>query len=348
LGGRDLDTRRVGRELGVRYLLRADVAHVAERIEVDARLLDAEADAQVAARRFRLDSGPADRSRDLLVARITEWSHVAVRIAEIERAKSMPGGNARYLVAQADALLSKVGPSLQEHAQARRLYEQAAHLDPRLVDAWVGIFWTLNIEFEDNLAADRDALVARMASVATAAVDADPADAAAWGTRATVLAWQGRFAEAQASIAEAQRLDPSSTASLSLEAFVAIVAGRPEDSLAAAQRAIAQHGTYRDWTVRFVCWSTFALERPIEAVQDCERASALSNGWWRDQEVLLADYAQTGQLDKAAAVKAELLRRQPTLTIERLSAQRYSDHPRFLRWQEQVFAGLRAAGVPER
>jgi hypothetical protein len=63
---------------------------------------------------------------------------------------------------------------------------------------------------------------------------------------------------------------------------------------------------------------------------------------------LTAAYAQTGDSARAAAAKAQLMKRAPDFTISRLEAKRFSNHPV---WVEEIrthfITGLRKAGVPE-
>jgi hypothetical protein len=65
---------------------------------------------------------------------------------------------------------------------------------------------------------------------------------------------------------------------------------------------------------------------------------------------LTAAYAQSGEVQKAATSRAELLRLRPDFSIGRYNAivTRFSDNPVYQRLtQERVLAGLHKAGIPE-
>jgi hypothetical protein len=83
------------------------------------------------------------------------------------------------------------------------------------------------------------------------------------------------------------------------------------------------------------------------AIADCEKARGLSEqDVWADVN-LIAAYAHNGDMAKGAAVKAEVMRRQPEQTIATL---KYADSldPDYLRIAEETFySGLRKAGFPE-
>jgi hypothetical protein len=68
-----------------------------------------------------------------------------------------------------------------------------------------------------------------------------------------------------------------------------------------------------------------------------------------DDMFLAAAYAQAGQLDKARETVARLRQAKPDITIELLRRRRYSNHPDYRRFEEdELFAGLRKAGIPEK
>jgi hypothetical protein len=58
---------------------------------------------------------------------------------------------------------------------------------------------------------------------------------------------------------------------------------------------------------------------------------------------------QAGQMDASKEAGARLVKAQPDITIEVLRNRRYSSHSDYRRWEEnELFAGLRKAGIPEK
>jgi TolB-like protein len=64
------DTRQIGRELGVRYVLKGSVRRLARRVRVNAQLIEAEADAQLWAERFDCHLSDLFVLRDAVAAAI--------------------------------------------------------------------------------------------------------------------------------------------------------------------------------------------------------------------------------------------------------------------------------------
>ena len=84
-----------------------------------------------------------------------------------------------------------------------------------------------------------------------------------------------------------------------------------------------------------------------QAIATCEKASGRDNHWGIYLS-LAAAYANHGEMAKAAAAKAEVLRTVPGLTIAQLRAKRGSDSPESLDLAKKYwYEGLRKAGVPE-
>jgi len=56
-GNKPIDTKQVGRELGIRYLLEGSVRRSGDRVRVNAQLIDAETDTHLWAERLDRDVG---------------------------------------------------------------------------------------------------------------------------------------------------------------------------------------------------------------------------------------------------------------------------------------------------
>ena len=76
-----VDTKQIGRELGVRYLLGGEVQRLGSRVRVTAQLIDAETDAHLWAERFAGDAGDLFALQDEITNRIA----VALDLELVER-----------------------------------------------------------------------------------------------------------------------------------------------------------------------------------------------------------------------------------------------------------------------
>ena len=88
-----VDTRRVGAELGVRYVLRGSVRKDGKRVRISAELADASQGAQIWADRFEGEIDDIFAMQDQVAAHVSTMIAPALRTAEIDRAARKPTGN---------------------------------------------------------------------------------------------------------------------------------------------------------------------------------------------------------------------------------------------------------------
>jgi tetratricopeptide (TPR) repeat protein len=258
------------------------------------------------------------------------------------------GANATELVLRADALWDQ-DPSPKGRDAARKLYEEALRHDPGSAAALKGLFWTIWRQRTDDPGADREQLMKELDDVSKRAVRADRDDPRVWSIRGWALAAQWQWDGAFEANAEALRIDPYRSASLGDRAWLLILTGRAEEALPVLDQAIAldPHSSTVPLYLQFQCYAYLFLGRYDNAISACEKALVLEDNWQRHQ-LLVAAYAQKGDMAKAAAEKAELMKRQPNMTIARSTALLPSNNPIFLQQREaHALPGLRKAGIPE-
>ena len=83
--GKNLDAKAIGKELGVRYVLEGSVQRDANRVRVNAQLIDAESGAHLWADRFEEDVVDLFKLQDEVVARLARALQVELVNAEAQR-----------------------------------------------------------------------------------------------------------------------------------------------------------------------------------------------------------------------------------------------------------------------
>jgi adenylate cyclase len=81
-----VDTRQIGQELGVRYVLEGSVQRSAERIRITARLIDAKTDAHLWADRFDRDIGDLLTLQDEVTRRLA--NSLGIELIDNEAARA--------------------------------------------------------------------------------------------------------------------------------------------------------------------------------------------------------------------------------------------------------------------
>jgi adenylate cyclase len=127
-----IDTKQIGRELGVRYVLEGSVRRLGTQIRINAQLIDAEADTHVWAERFNGDTSDLFALQDEITTRIAVALNLELIAAEAARPTDNP--DALDYILRGRAALNK-GQMRETRAEAVGLFERALTLDPRSVEA---------------------------------------------------------------------------------------------------------------------------------------------------------------------------------------------------------------------
>ena len=135
--GQAVDIKRVGRELGVRYVLEGSVRKSANRVRITGQLIDAATGAHLWADRIDGGLGDVFDLQDQVTESIVGAIAPAVEKAEIERAKRKPTESLdaydHYLRGMANAYRFA---NRQANDEALRLFNRAIELDPGFAPAY--------------------------------------------------------------------------------------------------------------------------------------------------------------------------------------------------------------------
>ena len=146
--GKNLDAKAIGKELGVRYVLEGSVQRDANRVRVNAQLIDAESGAHLWADRFEDDVADLFKLQDEVVARLARTLQVELVNAEAQRSLHDRPRNpdAIDLTMRGLALLNQPFTKANRF-EARDLFEQALTLDPTNADALAGAAYVDSLDY---------------------------------------------------------------------------------------------------------------------------------------------------------------------------------------------------------
>ncbi len=138
--GSPTDVKQIGRELGVRYVIEGSVRRSDNQIQVNVQLIDAETGAHVWADRFDTDLANLAESQSKITGRLARSLNLELLEAEshrIEQERAIDP-DARDFIMHGWARF--YGPQSAESLdEARQTFERALEIDPRSVEARVGI-----------------------------------------------------------------------------------------------------------------------------------------------------------------------------------------------------------------
>jgi adenylate cyclase len=191
--GKSVDVKQIGRELGVRYVLEGSVRRSAEKVRVNAQLVDAQTGAHLWAERFDRDMGNLFDLQNEITGRIARALQSQLVIAEAGRSIDSP--DALDYILRGRAALTK--PISQEtYAEVESLFERALTLDPHAPEAQIGLARVLVSRALDQMTKSFSADIERADGLITRALSLSPNNAWAHHVNAQVLRAQLRYEEA--------------------------------------------------------------------------------------------------------------------------------------------------------
>jgi adenylate cyclase len=358
--GKPVDTKAIGKDLGVRYVLEGSVQPSGNQVRVNAQLIDADSGAHLWAEQF--DTARADllQMQDEIVTHLAHSMALHLTDAEAARLKRTPAANpkAEDLALQCNAAVQK-GRYIGKEADASyRLCEEALAADSNNVLAlnWLSLkFW---VPVVYDLSADREGDLKRSDELAAKALAVDPNDAFAHYNKAWIFRLQGRLDESIAEAELALVLNPTLISAYAPLAFNYQSRAQFEKSLEIIDKAIRRSPFDREWLAIWYfarAGANFGLKQYDQAIESARRSIALNpntNPW--PHVYLIATFALTGHEAEAHEALQNYLASVPsgpkTIAAWKTTSAPYAranSDPRYLETFDRGVEGLRKAGMPE-
>jgi len=356
-GNKPVDTKQIGRELGVRYVLEGSVRRSGSRVRINAQLIDADTSAHLWAE--RCDCTTADLFG--LQDDITRWIAAALDREFVVAAAARPTEHPDtqdYILRGRAARLKP--PSHKNRDEAVDYFERALALDRHSVTAqgWLAI--ALMARVLDNMAGTAAADILRAKELAERVLAASPRSSLAHFAKGQVFRALDRYDEAVIEYETAVALNRNWADAYSHLGWCKFLTGSIEELIPAQEQAIRL--SPRDPQIGLfygrIGHAHLLQSRADEAIVWYEKARNASPGHAAIRTFLAAARALEGSAERAALELAEarrLSRDDRFSSIARLKASGiswgssgYWGGPKIhALFEGTYFAGLRKAGMPE-
>ncbi len=315
--GKSVDMCRVGRELGVRFLVEGSVRRMGERVRVTAQLIDAGTGDHVWGERFDRPMADLFAVQDEVVRTIvaTMVGRVQASIADRARRKP-PSSMAAYdYVLRGNAL---PWDDLASAAEAKRAFEQAIEIDPGYGLAYSLLATMLLREWIRDFSGSRDVLD-RAFALAQRGVELADDESTCHMILGNICLDRRSFDLALRHVERGIQINPANQWNhADFGSFLTYI-GRAEEGfeiLRNARRADPYFGP--PWYWRSLGVAQFVLRRYAGALQDFDRGAA-------NHPLLALSFtagcsAKLGQSDRARQLVAQCLAIQPLATVDKLVA----------------------------
>lgn len=350
---KNVDPKRVRRELGVRYILDGSLRRTESIVRINARLIDTRTGAQIWSESVDGEWSKSLQLQDVITGGLArrldlELTNHESRDAEVARPNNP---DAVDLTMQGLAVLNRPY-SREQVAESGALFERALRIDPGYPKALVGLADTLAIQVNyrwTDAPADK---LRRAEKTVDQVLSQFPSDAMAHFVKGEIQRAKGRNLDAAVSeYMAAIGINPSLAPAHGALGAAKIRVGRSAEAFAPLQMAIQlspRDPLLSTWYF-YACHAHSHLAQYDEAIDWCSRSITV-NPFWIAYADLAAANALTGHEPEALAAVGELRRLMPNYTVALWlqDGSEWSDNVVFLAEFQRIAEGLRKAGLPER
>jgi adenylate cyclase len=348
--GRTVDVRRIGRELGVRYILEGSFRRHDGRVRIAAQLVDALTGAHRWAERYDRELADVFALQDELARAIATTLVAHLNKAEAERALLKPPASWQayeYFVRGADILAGYWSTvSVADLYESRRLLQRSLELDPNYARAYASLSTTWIIAWRNRLDKDHlnPAALDEAHRMANKAVQLNPNLPQGHASLGVVLAWKRQHDAGVAEFEKAVALNPNFT---DWRMAIALVyAGQGERAVEVLKSHMRLDPFYVPLAPHWLGLAYYTRRQYPAALAALSECAVRAPNYGAVHLWLAATHARMGQMDAARAEAAKVLALDPGFTIERVAKSTISFKHR--QTEEDCFEAMRLAGLPER
>jgi adenylate cyclase len=343
--GQPVDIKRVGREMGVRYVLEGSVRKAGNRVRVSAQLVEAGTGNHIWAERYDRDLTDIFELQDELTEAISASVDAELAASERQTARTKTGADlsAWELYQRGMWHLYKYGKD--DLAEARRLFRAATERSPEFARAHSGLAFAAFIEVIFGYAQDPAATLQQGLRDAGRAVALDDRDDFNHFVLGRVFMMSGDGERAIAALEKSVDLNPSFAAAHGALGMALGWIGRWEEAIPLHSRAIrlSPHDPALWSFYHNRSFAYFSLDEFDQAIGDAKAAiRAKGDEFWPHLALVLA-CSSLERHDEARAACARARALKPDLSAASLETLLRTVHPPF---QEKLLGALRNAGLP--
>jgi adenylate cyclase len=346
--GKADNIRRVGRELGVHYILEGSIRRQGDRVRIVAQLIDAVTATRHWAERYDRQLQDIFSVQDEVARAIAAILVAHVNKAEVERTQLKPptSWQAYDYYIRGTSILATYWSSLEvaDLYESRRLVEKSLSIDPNYARAYSTLSTTHLIAWINRLDGDhlKPAALDRAYQLANRAVQLNPNLPHAHASLGAVLAYKRQHDAAVAEFEKAFALNPNFT---DWRAAIALVyAGEAAKAIEVLKKHMRLDPFYAPLAPHWLGLAYFTLRQYPLALSSLKECALRAPNYGPVHAWLAATHARLGQMDDAAAEAAKALQLDPDYTVDR--AARSTIAFKYPKDGRHCFDAMRKAGLP--
>lgn len=345
----DADVRKIGRELGVRYLVAGSVEREGDQVAMNLYLVDTDSGAIRWQERFDTPVTALHATEKQVADRVAYALHVRVVANEASRIENNASNHpaADELALQAWAAWNRGGPA--DLLRAKELAEKAIALDDRSVIAWKMMAgWYLRARIGQTLPAEE--AMAGAENAARRAMDINPDHTLVHLVYGGVLTYRGRYEEARKTLEHEIATNPSHPMAYNYLGLTHLMMGNSRAAIDLYQRTLAV--SPRDPRIsRFNVYLALAylhdgdLKSSLRHARTATEAPRVDRSAWA---MLASLCALTGDQVCVETSAARLRQLWPGFTVAQAESEWPPARPEFTAKHGEYLRGLKLAGLGDK
>jgi adenylate cyclase len=306
--GRPVDTRAVGRDLGVRSVLEGSVRRAGNRVRITAQLIDAASGGHLWAERYDRDLTDLFAVQDDVTRRIVEALKLTLSPAEKTR---IADGGTRNIDAYdcflrgREFLLGET-KNRDKFEQSITFFMRALELDSNYSRAYAGLGWAYVYDYQNRWSDDSNISLALAKSNANQAIKSDPNEPLGRIVASLVATFEKDFVEAKSEADIALSLNPNSSEALASLGNICTFSGRPSEAIPLIERAMRLDPVYRQQYLHLLGVASLLAGKYENAAVLLRQRILLVPGTDFTRAVLVSALGHLGEVDEARRVWREL------------------------------------------
>jgi adenylate cyclase len=315
--------QRVGRELGVKYVLEGSVRKAEDKVRITAQLVDTKTGNHLWAERYDRDLKDIFAVQDEITKKII--TALQVELTEGERVRGYARGTDNL-----EAYLKFLQGSehyrrfnKEDNAKARKIYEEAIALDPEYPEAYTMLGWTHWIDLWLKSSRSPRESIRQAFELAQKSIALDSSCQHAHLLLSNLYLITRKHEKAIAEGEKAIALDPNSADAYAMYGGqVLVFSGKPEEGVLFVEKAIRLNPIAPSYYLHMLGMAYRETGRYEDSITACKKAIKRQPNNIFARLILVATYSMLGREDAARATAAEVLRIDPKFSVEHFAKTR--------------------------
>ena len=337
---KSVKVKDVSRDLGVNYVLEGSVQKVADKVRINAQLIDASTDHHLWAERYDKDIRDLFKLQNELVQTIV--AKMAIRINEIERTRIMRKDTDNL---QAYDFLLRGWEYFYQNTrhgnkEARLMFQRAIEIDPRYSLAYAALAWSYLNDFYYGWTQFPNKSLDRAHDLSKKALNIEESSALAHSALGSIYLRRTQYDLAMSELERAIELNPNDTQSQRQLGSVMLYSGRKDEAIYWLESALRLNPHLSLGAFMLLGQAYYLSERYQDAIRILNKGLARNPDYVGHQIMLAAAYAQIGYDEEAKRSAAKVLRLDPFFEL-----QSYGTVFRNSEDRVKIIKGLKKAGL---